>query len=51
MATAQPIQIRFERFRGETGIAPAKLPLVIPEAEKPKLIERAKKLLQELIDQ
>src|SRR6187431_486079 len=47
MATAQPIQIRFERFRGETGIAPAKLPLVIPEAEKPALIERAARLLKE----
>src|SRR5437868_5784450 len=47
MATAQPIQIRFERFGGDTGIAPAKPPRVIPEWEKPKLTERAKKLLKE----
>ncbi|MGE5093526.1 MAG: quinolinate synthase NadA [Betaproteobacteria bacterium] len=47
MALAQPIQIRFERFNGELGIAPAKPPRIIPEAEKPALIERAKKLLRE----
>ena len=47
MATAHPIQIRFERFRGDTGIAPAKPPRAIPDREKPKLVERAKKLLEE----
>ncbi len=47
MATAQPIQIRFERFGGDTGIAPAKPPVVITDAERPKLIERAKRLLKE----
>lgn len=47
MALARPIQIRFERFNGELGIAPAKPPRVISEAEKPALIERAKKLLRE----
>ena len=29
MAIAQPIQIRFERFTGETGIAPAKPPQLV----------------------
>src|SRR3989440_12718394 len=47
MATAQPIQIRFERFGGDTGIAPAKPPRVITDAEKPALIERAQRLLKE----
>src|SRR2546421_10588050 len=47
MATAQPIQIRFERFGGDTGIAPAKPPRVITDAERPKLIERATRLLKE----
>jgi quinolinate synthase len=47
MATAQPIQIRFERFTGETGIAPAKPPPVITARERPALIERAKRLLKE----
>jgi len=47
MAIAQPIQIRFERFDGHTGIAPAKPPRVISEADKPALVERAKKLLKE----
>jgi quinolinate synthase len=47
MAIAQPIQIRFERFRGDTGIAPAKPPRAVPDWEKPKLVERAKKLLKE----
>src|SRR5438128_10343758 len=47
MATAQPIQIRFERFGGDIGIAPAKPPHVANDAEKPALIERAKKLLRE----
>jgi len=47
MATAQPIQIRFERFTGETGIAPAKPPRIASPAERPALIERAKRLLEE----
>src|SRR5205814_6581632 len=47
MATAHPIQIRFERFRGDTGIAPAKPPEVLDPAEKPALVERAKRLLKE----
>jgi hypothetical protein len=47
MATAHPIQIRFERFTGDTGIAPAKPPRLVSQAEKPELIERAKRLLKE----
>jgi quinolinate synthase len=47
MATAAPIQIRFERFNGELGIAPAKPPRTISPEERPKLIERAKRLLGE----
>ena len=37
MATAQPIQIRFERFKGDIGIAPAKPPRVVAPEEKPAL--------------
>jgi len=47
MATAQPIQIRFERYTGDTGIAPAKPPRIITPAERPALVEHAKKLLKE----
>src|SRR5919112_1891698 len=47
MSIAQPIQIRFERFNGDVGIAPAKPPPFITPEEKPALIERAKKLLKE----
>jgi quinolinate synthase len=47
MALAQPIQIRFERFTGETGIAPATPPRVITPEERPVLVERAKRLLRE----
>ena len=47
MATAQPIQIRFERYTGETGIAPAKPPRIITAQERPLLVERAKRLLKE----
>src|SRR5690349_1352711 len=47
MATAQPIQIRFERFTGETGIAPAKPPRIITPGERPALLERARELLRE----
>jgi quinolinate synthase len=47
MALAQPIQIRFERFTGDTGIAPAKPPEVVSESEKPALFERIRRLLRE----
>jgi quinolinate synthase len=47
MAVASPIQIRFERFNGDTGIAPAKPPRLISPEEKPALLERARKLLKE----
>jgi quinolinate synthase len=45
MAVAKPIQIRFERFDGHVGIAPAKPPEVLAPGEKAVLVERAKKLL------
>ena len=47
MATATPIQIRFERFNGDIGIAPAKPPRIVSPEEKPALLERARKLLKE----
>jgi quinolinate synthase len=47
MAIATPIQIRFERFNGDIGIAPAKPPTFVTPEEKPALIARAKKLLVE----
>jgi quinolinate synthase len=47
MAIAQPIQIRFERFDGATGIAPAKPPAFVAPEDKPALIARAKRLLEE----
>ncbi len=47
MATAQPIQIRFERFNGELGIAPAKPPEALGPAERGALLERARRLLKE----
>jgi len=47
MATAQPIQIRFERFNGDIGIAPAKPPRFATPEEKPALIERIGRLLKE----
>src|SRR3954465_13355586 len=47
MAIAQPIQIRFERFAGDIGLAPAKPPQFVPPEDKPALIERARKLLAE----
>jgi quinolinate synthase len=47
MATATPIQIRFERFNGDIGIAPAKPPQPVSAAEKPALVERARRLLKE----
>ena len=47
MAIAKPIQIRFERYTGETGIAPAKPPEFVTPEEKPALLERTRKLLKE----
>ena len=47
MSLAQPLQIRFERFNGDIGIAPAKPPRFVSPEEKPALIERARKLLKE----
>jgi quinolinate synthase len=47
MATAHPIQIRFERYNGETAIAPATPPRLVSPEEKPALIERARRLLKE----
>ena len=47
MAAAKPIQIRFERVTGDIGLAPAKPPRLIDPAEKPALVERARKLLAE----
>jgi quinolinate synthase len=47
MAVAKPIQIRFERYNGDVGIAPAKPPEVLGPGEKPALLERAAKLLKE----
>jgi len=47
MATAAPIQIRFERFDGNLGIAPAKPPRFATPDEKPRLVARIKQLLKE----
>ena len=47
MAVAKPIQIRFERFTGETALAPAKPPEFIAPGEKPALVAKAKRLLKE----
>ncbi|MGZ5031646.1 MAG: quinolinate synthase NadA [Usitatibacter sp.] len=47
MAIARPLQIRFERFNGDIGIAPAKPPRVVSPEEKPALFERARRLLKE----
>jgi quinolinate synthase len=47
MAVATPIQIRFERVNGDIGIAPAKPPRIATDAEKPALLERARKLLKQ----
>src|SRR5260221_11893759 len=46
MAVATPIQIRFERFDGHSGLAPAKPPRPVSPAERPRLIERARELLK-----
>ena len=48
MAVANPIQIRFERFDGALGIAPAKPPDLATDAEKPALIARIKERLEAL---
>src|SRR5471030_195464 len=42
-----PLQIRFERFNGDIGIAPAKPPVFVAPGDKPALVERARKLLAE----
>ncbi len=47
MAIATPLQIRFERFDGDIGIAPAKPPPFVAPEEKPALLERAHTLLKE----
>jgi quinolinate synthase len=47
MATAHPIQIRFERFHGDVGIAPATPPRFPTAQEKPALLERVRALLRE----
>src|SRR5260221_11608776 len=47
MAIANPWQIRFERFGGDIGIAPAKPPLFVAPEDKPALVERARRLLAE----
>jgi len=48
MAVATPIQIRFERYDGALGIAPAKPPRIVPPAEKVMLVERIKARLKAL---
>jgi quinolinate synthase len=47
MAVAKPIQIRFERVTGDIGLAPAKPPTLVDPAQKPALLERARRLLRE----
>jgi quinolinate synthase len=47
MALSQPIQIRFERYNGDIGIAPAKPPHLVSAEDKPALLERARRLLKE----
>jgi quinolinate synthase len=48
MAVASPIQIRFERFDGALGIAPAKPPRDVTAAEKPALLARIRERLKAL---
>jgi quinolinate synthase len=48
MAVATPIQIRFERFDGALGIAPAKPPHLVSAEEKPALVARIKERLKAL---
>jgi len=47
MAAVHPLQIRFERFDGAVGIAPAKPPRAVTPGEKPALLARIRKLLKE----
>ena len=47
MASAAPIQIRFERYDGALGVAPAKPPRPTTPEEKPALVARIKRLLKE----
>jgi quinolinate synthase len=47
MAVAHPLQIRFERYDGKLGIAPAKPPRFVSPEEKPAVLERIRKLLKE----
>ncbi|APV48253.1 quinolinate synthase [Betaproteobacteria bacterium GR16-43] len=47
MAVATPIQIRFERFDGRLGLAPAKPPRTVTALEKPALLERIRGLLKQ----
>ncbi len=45
-AAIAPIQIRFERMDQSLGIAPAKPPVHVSDAEKPALVEKIKALLK-----
>jgi quinolinate synthase len=47
MAIARPIQIRFERYSGDVGLAPAKPPRIVTAEERPALVAKAKRLLKE----
>ncbi len=47
MAVATPIQIRFERFDGRLGLAPAKPHRNVTPLEKPALLERIRGLLKQ----
>jgi quinolinate synthase len=48
MAVATPIQIRYERFDGVLGIAPAKPPRTLTPAERTSLVARVKERLAAL---
>jgi quinolinate synthase len=47
MAAVHPIQIRFERYTGDIGIAPAKPPRIPGPGERLALLDRARRLLAE----
>ncbi len=47
MAAVHPIQIRFERYDGKLGLAPAKPPREVSAEEKPAMVARIKRLLKE----
>src|SRR5260221_10209688 len=47
MAIATPLQFGFERFGGDSGMAPAKPPPFVAAEDKPALLERARALLEE----